>query len=88
MVSSSGIRAIWLRNDLATLKKRIKAIEARSAQEGILPPAEQMDALEKAKQKKEAHGEIENYYLGYLGSQGTYYVGTTKCVGWITPMPV
>lgn len=40
-----------------------------------------MAALEKAKQKKEAHGEIESHHPGYLGSQDTYYVGTMKGVG-------
>ncbi len=36
MVSSSGVRSIWLRNDLETFKKRLKALEARSAQDAIL----------------------------------------------------
>ena len=40
-----------------------------------------MAALEKAKQHKEAHGEIESHHPGYLGSQDTYYVGTMKGVG-------
>jgi len=38
-------------------------------------------ALEKAKQDKEAHGEIETEHPGYLGSQDTYYVGNLKGVG-------
>ena len=65
--------------DLETMKKRLKALEARAAQEGILLTEEQMAALEKAKAKKEAHGEIESHHPGYLGSQDTYYVGTMKC---------
>lgn len=42
---------------------------------------EPLIALEKAKQKKEAHGEIESHHPGFLGSQDTYYVGNMKGVG-------
>jgi transposase InsO family protein len=81
IVSSSGIRSIWLRNELETLKKRLKALEAKSAQDNILLTEEQLAVLEKAKEKREALGEIESEHPGYLGSQDTYYVGTMKGVG-------
>lgn len=81
VVSSGGVRSIWLRNELETMKKRLKALEVRSAQEGIVLTEEQIVALEKAKSKKEAHGEIETHHPGYLGSQDTYFVGTMKGVG-------
>jgi transposase InsO family protein len=81
LVSPTGVRSIWLRNDLETLKKRLKALEAKVAQDGILLTEEQLKMLEKAKLEKEAHGEIETEHPGYLGSQDTYYVGNMKGVG-------
>ena len=48
-MSSSGVRSIWLRNDLEKMKKRLKAPEARAAQEAILLTEDQMAMLEKAK---------------------------------------
>ena len=81
IVSSSGVRSIWLRHNLETFKKRLKALEAKSAEEGILLTEEQLKCLEKAKLEKEAHGEIETAHPGYLGSQDTYFVGTMKGVG-------
>lgn len=80
-VSPGGVRTIWLRHDLETFKKRLKALEAKVAQEGGVLTESQLQALEKAKQEKEAHGEIETYHPGYLGAQDTYYVGIVKGVG-------
>jgi len=80
-ISPGGVRSIWLRNDLQTFKKRLKALETKVAQEGIILTESQLVAMEKAKQEKVARGEIETHHPGYLGSQDTYYVGTIKGVG-------
>lgn len=80
-VSPGGVRSIWLRHDLETMKKRLKALEAKAAQDNLVLTESQLQALEKAKEEKQAHGEIETHHPGYLGSQDTYYVGTIKGIG-------
>ncbi len=81
IVSPGGVRSIWQRHDLETFAKRLKALEAICAQESMVLTEAQLAALEKAKEEKQAHGEIETEHPGYLGSQDTYYVGTIKGVG-------
>lgn len=81
LISPGGVRSVWLRHDLETFKKRLKALEAKVAQEGIILTESQLTAMEKAKEEKVAKGEIETHHPGYLGSQDTYYVGTIKGVG-------
>lgn len=80
-ISAGGVRSVWLRHDMETFKKRLKALEAKVAQEGVILTESQLKALERATEQKQAHGEIESYHPGYLGAQDTYYVGTIKGVG-------
>jgi transposase InsO family protein len=81
VLSAGGVRSIWLRHNLETFDKRLKALEAHSAKEGVILTEDQLRAMERAREEKEAHGEIETEHPGYLISQDTYYVGTIKGVG-------
>jgi len=85
-VSGSGVRSIWLRHDLENFKKRLKALEAKVAQEGIQLNDHQIAVLER-KHDDVACGEIETAHPCYLGSQDTFYVGNLNGVGRITNKP-
>ena len=80
-ISPAGVRCVWLRHDLETFKKRLKVLEENTASEGLVLTEDQVAALEKAKEEKQAYGEIETHHPGYLGAQDTYYVGSIKGAG-------
>ena len=80
-ISPAGVRCVWLRNDLETVKKRLRALEEKVAKEGLVLTESQVKVMERRKAEKEAHGEIETEHPGYLGSQDTFFVGTIKGVG-------
>jgi transposase InsO family protein len=80
IVAPSTIRSVWLRHDLETFQKRLKALEAKVAQDGLILTEAQVAALERKKEDEQTKGEIETHHPGYLGAQGTYYVGYIKGV--------
>jgi len=79
--SSGGVRSVWLRNNMETMKKRLRLLEEKVAKEGVVLTESQIVALEKKKDDDLACGEIETAHPGYLGSQDTFFVGTIKGVG-------
>ena len=80
-ISASGVRRVFVRHDLTTMKQRLKALEAKVAQEGRILTEAQLAALERVQVEKESHGEFESECPGYCGAQDTFYVGTLKGVG-------
>lgn len=80
-ISPSGIRSVWLHQNLESFKKRLSALEKYVAETGRVLTEAQVQALEKKQEDDVAHGEIETIHPGYLGSQDTFYVGTLKGVG-------
>jgi transposase InsO family protein len=80
-ISAGGVRSVWQRHDLEVFDKRLKRLEARVTEEGLILTEAQMIAMERKKERRESFGEIETEHPGYLGSQDTYYVGNIKGVG-------
>lgn len=81
IVSPGGVRGVWLRHGLERKDQRLKRLEKWAAQNGGVLTESQVQALEQAKEEREAHGEIETFHPGFLLGQDTFYVGWIKGVG-------
>jgi transposase InsO family protein len=80
-VSAGGVRSIWLRHNLQIKSLRLKRLEKWAAENTNILTESQIQALEQAKQEREAHGEVESPHPGFLVAQDTCYVGYIKGVG-------
>lgn len=80
-LSGGGVRSIWQRHQLEKRHLRLKRLEKWAAENTDVLTEPQVQALEAAKEEKEAHGEIETHHPGFLLGQDTYYVGYIKGIG-------
>lgn len=81
IVSAGGIRSVWLRHKIEKKALRLKRLEKWASENTDVLTENQVQALEFAKEEKEAHGEIETHHPGFLVGQDTYYVGYIKGIG-------
>ena len=54
------------------MKRRLRTLEKKSAEEGLVLTEAQVRALERKKRDDEARGEMESRHPGYLGGQDTF----------------
>jgi transposase InsO family protein len=80
-ISPGGVRSVWLRHNLEVRGLRLKRLEEWAADNAHILTESQVEALENAKEAKEAHGEVESPHPGFLVAQDTCYIGHMKGIG-------
>ena len=68
MISPAGVRWVRMRHQLQTFSLRLRALEKKVAEEGLVLTERQLAALEKKKERDQLHGQIETAHPGYLGT--------------------
>lgn len=81
LVSPGGVRGVWLRHGLEKKALRLKRLEKWGAEHANVLTESQVQALESAKEEKEAHGEVETFHPGFLVGQDTFYAAWIKGIG-------
>lgn len=81
IISPGGVRCVWLRHDLQLKGLRLKRLERWAADNAGILTESQVEALENAKEDREAHGEVESPHPGFLVAQDTCYIGYIKGIG-------
>ncbi len=81
VISSGGVRSVWLRHNLHVKSLRLKRLEQWAAESAHILTESQVQALEDAKEEDEIHGEIESPHPGFLFAQDTCYIGYIKGIG-------
>lgn len=81
IISSGGVRCVWLRHNIHLKGLRLQRLEQWAADNAGILTESQVEALESAREEREAHGEIESPHPGFLVAQDTCYIGYIKGVG-------